>query len=154
MFLFISIISCKTNSDNFEKFEISSTDGWIENYSFILYKDSSFILKKSPKNEWGKLNESEFQSLLSQIQEVKNKKLNSKTETCYDCSKVSIKITSKNDTLKIIQKGDISKEIDDLKILIKKITFNKKNFILKTYETFETQKDLEPPFPPKILNYK
>lgn len=102
---------------HFTTFEISYMSGWIGQFSFLVDSDKIYISPASSGEiRYGILPDSIFNIIDSTfLMIMKDSSLRSNLiENCIDCSETAIKIVSKNDTIRIHQKGQNSAALGPL----------------------------------------
>lgn len=139
-------ISCKNQTETFERFEISYKDGWTYNYSILVQKDGTFIFDKSFRNTLkGKLTNEDLNKLNYELCQIEKLNLKSETLNCIDCAQISLKVERNGATYKVIQKSKKDSLLINFTSLIDKMVKSKKAQIIDKHFNFETYSDINPP---------
>ncbi len=162
--LFISCSTDKTinqidSSFKFTTYEISFTDGWSTRVSFSV--DTSKVFLASYKVDtllYGILPDSLFEIINNNAFTLfHDKSIVSINKECYDCPSLSILVTFSKDTVRILQKGEVSDSIfSPITDIIYKFLRSTKNNSSKRIPfsqlLFETMQPIMPPHPEPINN--
>ena len=139
-------ISCKNQTETFERFEISYKDGWTYNYSILVQKDGNFIFDKSFRNTLkGKLTNEDLNKLNYELYQVEKLNLKSDTFNCIDCAQISLKVDRNGATYRVIQKSKKDSLLIHFTSLIDEMVKSKKTQIIDKHFNFETYLDINPP---------
>jgi hypothetical protein len=140
-------ISCKNQTEPFESFEISYTDGWTYNHTILVQKNGDFIFCKSFKNTLkGKLPIEDMNILNYELYKIEKQNIKSDSLDCIDCPKISLKVERNETTYKVIQKNKINSLIFHFETVIDKMVKNSNAQIIDKHYNFETYIDINPPF--------
>ena len=145
------ITSCKNKTENFQSFEVSYTDGWTKRRSFVAFQDSLYEYQINfGERKGGKLDKVDFKNLELILSDLENNNLKSKTDKCVDCPIISINIERDGGPIRLMQKGEIDSQLNDIEKTIDKIIKHENTYFLKPTYFYKTDKDIAPPLPPKI----
>ena len=135
------VMSCSKKENDFERFEISYNSGWAECFSLVIWKDGSLevkLLNESGANEirGKKLLGKEFEIIKDQIKRIKIEDINYE---CIDCGVAAIEIKRNNKIYKMLQKGKLSNETNNLINTLIKIIHNPKLYYLLPQYKYKTE---------------
>ena len=135
------VLSCAKKKNDFERFEITYNSGWAERFSLVIWKDGSLevkLLNERGDNEirGKKLLGKEFEIIKDQINRIKIEDINYE---CVDCVVASIEIERNNKIYKILQKGKLSNETNNLIDTLRKIIHNPKLYYLLPRYQYKTE---------------
>jgi len=138
--LFI-VLSCSKEKNDFEKFEITYNSGWAERFSVVIWKDGILEVKLLNENEENeirgkKLLGKEFEIIKDQINKIKIENINYEY---VDCGVASIEIERNNKIYKILQKGKLSNETNNLIETLRKVIHNPKLYYLLPRYKYKTE---------------
>ncbi len=140
-----------TNQTNrFESFEISYTDGWIKRFSFLVDSSKTYLAPTRWDSAYsGTLPDTIFALLDSTYRRILcDSSIKSIDPDCYDCSVVAIQIVIQNDTIRIYQEGDISKEFRPIIKSLQTFLDSGSHQKIKSDIFLETRSMTMPPPPP------
>ena len=149
--------SCqKEKKASFKTFEISYTDGWISDYSFLIDSTGKYYCKRLVDYpSIGKLPDSIFFQINNLSHEIlRIKKFDSIKNNCFDCSILSIKVKDRNEEIIIYQKGNVDKKYNKLTFLLGRFLEKVENRKKDTLICFETESAIVPPMPLPYSEYK
>ena len=85
---------------------------------------------------------------------IKKQTITNKNKECWDCSEISILATFKNDTVRLLQKGDVSDRVffPLIEVITKYLETSRSSWKLNPFPQllFETVKPILPPLPPPV----
>lgn len=146
----------KTPIYNFTTYELSFFDGWSKRFSFSI--DTSKVYLTAYKGDtlrYGILPDSVFEIINKNAFLLFNDKpTTNKNKECNDCSEISILATFKNDTVRLLQKGDISDRVffPVVEAINNYLETSRSSWKLNPFPQllFETIDSILPPVPPKV----
>lgn len=138
------ILGCAKHKNDFERFEISYSDGWAERFSVVIWNDGILevkLLNENGENEVRgiKLLGKEFEIIKKQIDKIRIKDINYE---CIDCSIVAIEIEKNKKLYKVLQKGKLSTETNNLIDTLRKIIHNPKLYYLLPRYKYKTADEI------------
>jgi len=141
--IFLILLSCESKPKNFKLIELSYSDELKNDFSFVVFKDKNFILRKSKQPVIGGfITDKDFIAFKKSVQQIQNTKSNK--SNCNHCQVLSLKIVENNNTIRILQKDNVEKNLLRIVKNIEKLTEKpERKFYLKLIYKFETQNDIE-----------
>ena len=165
IFLLSTILICscidnklkpKTDTYNFTTYELSFFDGWSTRLSISVDTSKVFLAAyKADTLRYGILPDSVFKILnMNALLLFNDKTITNKNKECWDCSEISILATFKNDTVRLLQKGDISDRVffPLIEVIQKYLETSRSSWKLHPFPQlfFETVKPILAPLPPQV----
>lgn len=153
---FLLILSCngKINNTNptkeFNSFEISYSDGWLNNYTLLVDSNKKYIYSNNIKSYYsGTISDTIFSLIGQTFNRIRNDStFITSYHDCYDCDAVAIKIVTYTDTTRILQTENINSSIIPLINVLKSFKVDDSIEMTKSYIHFESRNILVPPPPP------
>ena len=159
----IYIFSCSTNKPkkkiqtyNFTTYELSFYDGWCNRFSFSVDTSKVYLAAyKADTLRYGLLPDSVFEIInKNAFLLFSDKTITNKNKECWDCSEISILATLKNDTVRLLQKGDVSDRVffPLVDAIYKYLETSRSSWKLNPFPQilFETIKPILPPLPAPV----
>ena len=160
---FVFIVSCsnkertKENDTSFTSYELSFTDGWSTRFSFSVDSSKFFLgTYKFDTLRYGVLPDSIFEIVnKNALKLLTDKSIPNTNIKCYDCPSISILVISNKDTMRLLQKGQVSDSIffglvDVLSDFLASRNNNSWKVLPFPQTLFETLQPIIPPLPPTI----
>ena len=135
---------------------MSFFDGWSKRFSFSLDTSKVYLAAyKADTLRYGILPDSVFEVInKNALVLFTDKTITNKNKECNDCSEISILATFKNDTVRLLQKGDISDRVffPVVEAINNYLETSRSNWKLNRFPQllFETIDSILPPLPPKV----
>jgi hypothetical protein len=159
----VFIVSCsnkertKKNNTSFTSYELSFTDGWSTRFSFSVDSSRFFLgTYKFDTLRYGVLPDSIFEMVdKNAFNLLTDKSVPNTNIKCYDCPSISILVNSNQDTVRLLQKGQVSDTLFfGLVDVLSNFLASKNNGSWKVIPfpqlLFETLQPIMPPLPPPI----
>lgn len=149
--------SCqKEEKASFKTFEISYTDGWLTEYSFLIDSTGKYYCKRLVDYpSTGKLSDSIFNKVNLFAKDILQNKYNDSIgNECFDCSIIGLKIKAKDRIIVLDKKYYTDKKLYEI-VKPLEFFFNEgKHKEVDTIIYFETEKAIAPPMPLPYSEYK
>jgi hypothetical protein len=141
---------------NFTTYELSFFDGWSTRFSISIDTSKVYLAAyKADTLRYGILPDSVFKIINENAFLLFNDKtITNKNRECWDCSEISILATFQDDTVRLLQKGDVSDRVffPLIEAINKYLETSRSSWKLNPFPQvlFETVKPILPPLPPPV----
>jgi hypothetical protein len=144
--ILIAIASCNTKQNvvkqkiSFDKFEISYTNGWTENFSYLVDSNKIFFFPTTTGVYYGSIPDSIFSTIDSVAYRIINdSSINFRIHRCYDCRELAFKIIKNKDTIRLYQSWEIDSIFGKLIAQLTEFKATKNTFALSVFLDLETR---------------
>ena len=164
LLLTVFAISCSNRPSkqketfNFTTYELSFFDGWSSRFSISIDTSKVYLAAyKADTLRYGILPDSVFDIINKNALLLFNDStITNKNRECFDCSEISILTTLKGDTVRLLQKGDVSDRVffPVVEAINNYLETSRSSWKLYPFPhsqlLFETSKSILPPLPPPV----
>ena len=142
---------------NFTTYELSFFDGWSRRFSISIDTSKVYLATyKADTLKYGILPDSVFDIINKNALLLFNDStIRNKNRECFDCSEISILATLKGDSVRLLQKGDVSERFFFIvEVINNYLETSRSSWKLYPFPysqlLFETSKSILPPLPPPV----
>ena len=155
--LICCLLGCARHSEkhaaekNFESFEMSYSNGWTINLSFLVDSNKIYFSpKESDTSVYGILPDSIFLLIDSVCSEMVHNNIISKNSGCLDCPVMAVRVITKKDTIQAKQTGDIDHIFLALIKNMQDFLHSGKHSLINSNLLLQTQRSVSYPVPPIV----